>query len=74
MSVYDSYGMLQFSFPNVLKYVPDQLRQELSSSIGGSMIGLSDGLTLQQFTDSASCRLYYVTPEEVATHYIDGAG
>jgi len=50
------------------------LRQELSSSIGGSMIGLSDGLTLQQFTDSASCRLYYVTPEEVATHYIDGAG
>lgn len=64
MSVYDSFGVLQFYFPNVLKYAPDQLRQELSSSAGGSMIGLSDGLTLQQFADRAGFRLYYVTPEE----------
>lgn len=64
MSVFDSYGALQFYFPNILKYAPDQLRQELSSSAGGTMIGLSDGLTLQQFVDRAGSRLYYVTPEE----------
>ncbi|WP_275362062.1 phage head-binding domain-containing protein [Xenorhabdus bovienii] len=29
MAVYDSYGAQQFYFPNVLKYDPDQLRQEL---------------------------------------------
>lgn len=64
MSVFDSYGALQFYFPNIMKYAPDQLRQELSSSSGGNMIGLSDGLTLQQFVDRAGPRLYYVTPEE----------
>ncbi|MCN5166117.1 phage head-binding domain-containing protein, partial [Escherichia coli] len=31
MAVYDAYGSLQFNFPNVLKYDPDQLRQELES-------------------------------------------
>lgn len=64
MSVFDSYGALQFYFPNILKYAPDQLRQELASNNGGSLIGLSDGLTLQQFVNRAQSRLYYVTPEE----------
>ncbi|WP_258291852.1 phage head-binding domain-containing protein, partial [Escherichia marmotae] len=35
MAVYDAYGSQQFYFPNVLKYDPDQLRQELSSSLDG---------------------------------------
>ncbi len=35
MAVYDAYGTQQFYFPNVLKYDPDQLRQELSSSLDG---------------------------------------
>ncbi|WP_249525148.1 phage head-binding domain-containing protein, partial [Escherichia coli] len=31
MAVYDAYGSQQFYFPNVLKYDPDQLRQELAT-------------------------------------------
>ncbi|MCX8976497.1 phage head-binding domain-containing protein [Citrobacter portucalensis] len=34
MAVYDSYGTQQFYYPNVLKYDPDQLRQELSGDGG----------------------------------------
>lgn len=38
MAVYDAYGAQQFYFPNVLKYDPDQLRQELSAKRGSSLI------------------------------------
>ncbi|EMB0055058.1 hypothetical protein U5891_000215 [Escherichia coli] len=31
MAVYDAYGAQQFYFPNVLKYDPDQLREEIFS-------------------------------------------
>lgn len=34
MAVYDAYGSQQFYFPNILKYDPDQLRQELSTPDG----------------------------------------
>ncbi len=34
MAVYDAYGTQQFYFPNVLKYDPDQLRQELAGDDG----------------------------------------
>ena len=34
MAVYDAYGAQQFDFPNVLKYDPDQLRQELAGDDG----------------------------------------
>lgn len=34
MAVYDAYGVQQFYFPNVLKYDPDQLRQELAGDDG----------------------------------------
>lgn len=37
MSVYDAYGAQQFYFPNVLKYDPDQLRQELASDRGATL-------------------------------------
>lgn len=40
MAVYDAYGAQQFYFPNILKYDPDQLRQDLSN--GGD--GLGDSL------------------------------
>lgn len=33
MAVYDSYGSQQFYYPNILKYSPDQLRQELEGSV-----------------------------------------
>lgn len=39
MVVYDSYGSQQFYYPNVLKYDPDRLRQELNSSNGFGIIG-----------------------------------
>ncbi|WP_234418912.1 phage head-binding domain-containing protein [Enterobacter cloacae] len=35
MAVYDAYNSLQFYFPNVLKYDPDQLRDELDKGYGG---------------------------------------
>lgn len=41
MAVYDAYGVQQLYFPNVLKYDPDQLRQELESGIGEDLV---DGL------------------------------
>ncbi|EOB0212328.1 phage tailspike protein, partial [Escherichia coli] len=34
MAVYDAYGTQQFYFPNVLKYDPDQLRQQLEDPEG----------------------------------------
>ncbi|KGA90494.1 bifunctional tail protein [Proteus mirabilis] len=47
MAVYDSYGAQQHYHPNVLKYDPDQLRQELLSPIGASLIGTHDGNNVQ---------------------------
>ncbi len=34
MAVYDAYGAQQFYYPNVIKYDPDQLRQELAGPDG----------------------------------------
>ena len=45
MAVYDAYGAQQFKFPNVLKYDPDQLRQELARG-DGSLVGIGNGKTL----------------------------
>lgn len=39
MAVYDAYGVLQFYFPDVLKYDPDQLEQRLSALDGESIVG-----------------------------------
>ncbi|MCK3220196.1 phage tailspike protein [Escherichia coli] len=38
MAVYDAYGAQQFYFPNVLKYDPDQLRQDLASQGGVNLV------------------------------------
>ena len=49
MAVYDAYGTQQFYFPNVLKYDPDQLRQELASSgddLGDALIAVKQPFTL----------------------------
>lgn len=50
MAVYDAYGAKQFYFPNVLKYDPDQLRQELASG-DGSLVGIGNGKTLADLGD-----------------------
>ena len=36
MSVYDAFGVLQFYFPNVLKYDPDSLRTQIEDPEGAS--------------------------------------
>ncbi|CAM7182761.1 phage head-binding domain-containing protein [Escherichia coli] len=41
MAVYDAYGSQQFYFPNVLKYDPDQLRQEITANGGDKLVGSS---------------------------------
>lgn len=38
MAIYDAYGSQQFYYPNVLKYDPDQLRQELAGDDGYLLI------------------------------------
>lgn len=43
MAVYDSYGTQQFYFPNILKYSPDQLRQELESEGGAVTVDVLGG-------------------------------
>ncbi|MDT9421266.1 phage head-binding domain-containing protein, partial [Escherichia coli] len=48
MAVYDAYGVQQFYYPNVLKYDPDQLRHELSSPTGSSVIGTQKDETLDE--------------------------
>lgn len=48
MAVYDAYGAKQFYFPNVLKYDPDQLRQQIESNGGASIIGTATGTTVQE--------------------------
>ncbi|QBY44404.1 phage head-binding domain-containing protein [Arsenophonus nasoniae] len=45
MAVYDSYGVQQFYFRNILKYDPDQLRQELLS-YGDKIVSSSHGGTV----------------------------
>lgn len=51
MAIYDAYGTQQFYYPNVLKYDPDQLRQELESTNGASAIGTSNGMSVQQIIE-----------------------
>ncbi|WP_258086932.1 phage head-binding domain-containing protein [Xenorhabdus bovienii] len=52
MAVYDSYGVQQFYLPNVLKYSPDRLRQELESEHGAELINTKFGVNLQEYLNS----------------------
>ncbi|MFP2604800.1 phage head-binding domain-containing protein [Escherichia marmotae] len=67
MAVYDAYGAQQFYFPNVLKYDPDILRQELESPSGASVIGLLQGGNIQD-------AINYVTPEMMGAARTYNAG
>lgn len=49
MAVYDAYGAQQFYFPNVLKYDPDQLRNDLSSgsnNLGDNLVAVKQPFPL----------------------------
>lgn len=46
MAVYDSRGVQQFYFPNVLKYDPDQLRSQLADpAIGDALVAVKQPFT-----------------------------
>ncbi|WP_087634349.1 phage head-binding domain-containing protein [Escherichia coli] len=67
MAVYDAYGVQQFYFPNVLKYDPDQLRQELQGSAGAIIVGgailecssVEQAQSILGLTDGKKVRTYY---------------
>lgn len=59
MAVYDAYGAQQFNFPNVLKYDPDQLRQELESGIGASIIGYGSSTVKDALDSVVNKRVLY---------------
>lgn len=52
MAVYDAYGTQQFYYPNILKYDPDQLKLQLSSAGGASMIGTERQGNLQEVANA----------------------
>lgn len=70
MAVYDAYGAQQFYFPNVLKYDPDQLRQELSGADGYKLIGrCPDVDTLRTIAPTKPGQMI-----NMISYYSDGTG
>ncbi|WP_241212463.1 phage head-binding domain-containing protein, partial [Escherichia coli] len=53
MAVYDAYGAQQFYFPNVLKYDPDQLRQQIEDPEGA---GKYPSLQMARWRDEGDVR------------------
>lgn len=51
MAVYDSFGVQQFYFPDILKYDPDQFKDQLAENSGASVIGTAQDGTVQDFID-----------------------
>lgn len=49
MAVLDMDGVQQFYFPNVLKYDPDQFKDNLAAKDGASLIGTQQDGTVQDF-------------------------
>ncbi|EHN6576550.1 right-handed parallel beta-helix repeat-containing protein [Salmonella enterica subsp. enterica serovar Anecho] len=57
MAVYDAYGTQQFYYPNVLKYEPDQLRQELAGPDGYLLIpSMDQHIKIQQWREEGDIR------------------
>ncbi|MHA0866192.1 phage tailspike protein [Enterobacter wuhouensis] len=54
MAVYDAYGTQQFYYPDILKYSPDQLRQELASASvpGASLVETADDGSVQDVVNN----------------------
>lgn len=53
MAVYDAYGAQQFYFPNVLKYDPDQLRQDLAAPGGLNLVDDAQSRSALQASDGS---------------------
>lgn len=67
MAVYDAYGSQQFYYPNILKYDPDQLRQELETG-NGSLVNTRYG-TIDEYVEKTPSILAtkYMTDDELAS-------
>ncbi|MDE9440703.1 phage head-binding domain-containing protein [Xenorhabdus bovienii] len=75
MAVYDSYGAQQFYFPSILKYDPDQLRQELKAPGGVNLvygavsydaIGAENGYSyIGEYANVAALRIVFPTEGEL---------
>lgn len=63
MLITDANGAQLFSYPNVLKYDPDQLKQLLASSAGASFIGASPSGNVQNFIDVMNQKVLFITPQ-----------
>jgi hypothetical protein len=57
MAIYDAYGSLIDYLPNVLKYDPDRLRQDLALPTGAELVGVQPQGNLSQV-------IQYVSPEQ----------
>ncbi|CDH31438.1 conserved hypothetical protein [Xenorhabdus bovienii str. Intermedium] len=53
MAVYDSCGVQQFYYPNVLKYEPDQFSEKLKDNGGDKLVGSSFGSSV--YSDYSLC-------------------
>ncbi|HFI6645480.1 TPA: phage head-binding domain-containing protein [Escherichia coli] len=62
MAVYDAYGTQQFYFQNVLKYDPDQLRQDLAAPGG---VDLVNGAAKQEDVDKINEKILRLEHDSV---------
>lgn len=74
MAIYDSYGTQQFYYPNVLKYDPDQLRQELAGPNGYLLVpSVFTEADRQRWIDTGDIRGWGAVEGEDATDAINAA-
>ncbi len=59
MAVYDSNGVQQFYFPNIIKYDPDQFRFDLESSAGAGLVGFDPELSYPPNTVGSAIKNAY---------------
>lgn len=71
MAVYDSNNAQQFYYPNILKYDPDQLRQDLAGTSGASLIGTSSGDTVQESLDDIDAEIASLNNRVLASDSAD---
>lgn len=69
MAVYDAYGAQQFYFPNVLKYDPDQFRQQLAVVDSNVLIS---GVPAKDVVNAKTGRAPVVMTRKVTDLLLDG--
>lgn len=68
MAIYDAYNVQQFYYPNVLKYDPDQLSQQLAAPgnimVDDSRVGVKQPMVGAYLRSQHEKNTDYVTPED----------